>query len=116
MGTAAEVKTWFEEQKESTTAQQAVDAANWVVAGGASSKGNLASEGFKVGKLPKGVKVTILYGASDKEDDDLNNALEAHGATVQVRNEADKDVSDAIFDEVQVMSAADEVEETQREE
>merc|ERR1712151_1179768 len=87
------------------TARQAADASHWVATGGAQTECSTGS--LKVGKGPKGLKVTLLYGGSDKEDEELSAALEEKGAKVQVRNEKDSDVADAVLEEVQAMTVVE---------
>merc|ERR1712039_1121986 len=94
VSSASELRAWLETRQDATTARQAADASHWVAAGGAQTECSTGS--LKVGKLPKGLKVTLLYGGSDKEDEELSAALEEKGAKVQVRNAKDSDLSDAI--------------------
>lgn len=101
MTTSGELRAWLEVQQGVPTAQAAVDAARWAILGGAA---RISAE-LSVAKLPKGCKVTVIYGEQDKEDEALSVAFESHRVTANVRNlVVDETVSDALVDEVQQMT------------
>lgn len=79
---AEDVRGWLKEQSTDDPIA-AIDSARWAVLGGATSK---ASANLSVAGLPKGCKVTMLYGEKDAEDEELSQALDSEGITANVRN------------------------------
>mmetsp|Transcript_10778 Transcript_10778/g.20006 ORF Transcript_10778/g.20006 Transcript_10778/m.20006 type:complete len:479 (-) Transcript_10778:79-1515(-) len=98
---ASDISKWLEKQHGSKatapkTAKAAADAAWW--AAKEVSDDPEEQEQIKVGPMPNGCTVSILYAADDDEDEDLKNGLEEQGVKVTVQNSAGS--GDTLLEEV----------------
>jgi pimeloyl-ACP methyl ester carboxylesterase len=99
---AADVRSWLGKHDWMNSAQAAADAARWAAGEPSSAEDGRAEKALSVEKLSQDLRVTILYGESDEEDEDLRQALEGQGIEVKTRSTAGDDaVHDILADEIQ---------------
>jgi len=104
LAASSDLRAWLAQQKGSAAA--AADAARWAVAVGKGSKGPEQGS-LNVADLPRGCKVTLLYGEDDEEDEETRAALEAEGVPYETKTAGEMGLLQMLADEVQTAAGPD---------